>query len=160
MDLNNWSWFRFIVFDNPASNFHDYTFEDRYGITLEGVPQGHSFVMVSSRIMCTSNSHIFFHPYKFLYHCHSLIILLMKSFANQILRNGGEGVILRYQKSCYQHGESNLEVLLKVAHLVNFLVFHIGMQSFENNEALVTEIRDSTYKCLLCVSPLTLLKEP
>eukprot|EP00026_Physarum_polycephalum_P001478 Phypoly_transcript_01480.p1 GENE.Phypoly_transcript_01480~~Phypoly_transcript_01480.p1 ORF type:complete len:1080 (+),score=145.14 Phypoly_transcript_01480:111-3350(+) len=87
----DWPMLKFVVFDEMK--YKHYPFEDRYKRVLE-TPSQHSFVVNASRRLCTSKKQL---------------SRAMKA----VLRDGGEGLILRKPKSGYESGRSPNLVKLK-----------------------------------------------
>eukprot|EP00026_Physarum_polycephalum_P001003 Phypoly_transcript_01004.p1 GENE.Phypoly_transcript_01004~~Phypoly_transcript_01004.p1 ORF type:complete len:1224 (-),score=188.92 Phypoly_transcript_01004:75-3746(-) len=114
----NWADLRFIVFDEASRSMNHWPFERRYAHMVNSIDREHLFLIPAMRVLGTRK-----HQVNFL--------------SQEIIADGGEGVILRQPKSVYEHGRS--EYLLKLK------------TSREDKEALVVEVKDggSTYDLML-----------
>jgi ATP dependent DNA ligase domain len=133
---------RNIAFDYPDSKFVNYPFEARYAQILRGIPQAHNFIVSDSftpsfslflSILSFSLSSLSL-PFSLLPLYIKFIIIIFvfnlnnipaarllctgKKQLNQMVQNiindGGEGVILRKPKSIYENGRSSTLIKLKV----------------------------------------------
>jgi hypothetical protein len=120
---SSWIWFRYMSFDSPEAIRHHLPFDDRYRLLLREVPCSHPFVVASPRIMCFNKNHILFTEF------HNVCNIFdpffdMRAFMNDILKEGGEGVILRKPNSVYQEGAS--KEVLKFKVLTRYLLLDIS----------------------------------
>lgn len=93
IDLD-WSLFRMVSFDVPSKAHHVLPFEKRFTLLLSNSIYDHSFNVVVSRVLCTGALH------------------LARGVEN-VLKHGGEGVILRKRGSKYENGRSQMLIKLK-----------------------------------------------
>ena len=76
----------------------------------------------------------------------------MKSFLSEVLRERGEGIILRQPGSLYEQGTSKSVLKLKVIFVIFMLTnIHTRKQISEDAEAQITRIDGSLYTCVMCV---------
>lgn len=68
--------------------------------------------------------------------CTSKVQLI--SSTNDVIKLGGEGIILRAPNSMYESGRSSSLVKLKVTQILQLYDAHIAQATFEDQEALVT----------------------
>jgi hypothetical protein len=113
---NEWNYFRFVVYDDPELFQQDLPFETRFQSIIETIRKRHPFIIPTPRVICKDKIRIHFFNKQ---HCLSLTkIPDMVSFTNDVLKGGGEGVILQQPQAVYQQGRSNsllnFKVLLKV----------------------------------------------
>jgi len=105
---------RYIVFDQPEQFHQTLGYEKRFQLLIERVSRDHPFVCVNPRMMCEDSNH-------------------MIAFSNDVLKGGGEGLVIRQPNSIYQQGRSTL--VLKLKNL--------------DTEALIIEVHGSRCTCLL-----------
>lgn len=78
----------------------------RYKRFLFSVPSEHQVAIPALRVGCKDKSHV-------------------KKFVSAVLRDGGEGVILRKPKSHYEHGRSANLVKIKASNIIHCYVLII-----------------------------------
>eukprot|EP00026_Physarum_polycephalum_P001298 Phypoly_transcript_01299.p1 GENE.Phypoly_transcript_01299~~Phypoly_transcript_01299.p1 ORF type:complete len:1145 (+),score=200.33 Phypoly_transcript_01299:2-3436(+) len=102
-----WHLMKFVVFDSPAIPFHHLPFEKRYFHLLSNIDLNDSLVTVAPRVLCNDTMHV-------------------DMFVQNIIENGGEGVILRQIHSRYRFGRTSTLFKLK--------------SSFGDKEAIVVSL--------------------
>eukprot|EP00026_Physarum_polycephalum_P000339 Phypoly_transcript_00339.p1 GENE.Phypoly_transcript_00339~~Phypoly_transcript_00339.p1 ORF type:complete len:1688 (+),score=210.60 Phypoly_transcript_00339:78-5141(+) len=90
---STWHTTRLIAFDKPDPSAR-IKFEKRYAILLPAISVCHPTVLLAPRLLCKHKQ-------------------LLSAFLEAILKDGGEGVILRKQSSMYSHGRSGNLLKLK-----------------------------------------------
>jgi len=111
----SWNFFRFISFDCPYSALQNEGFESRYSVLLSNLLSRHPFIQLSPNVMGRNKEH-------------------MTYLVDEILKKGGEGIILRQPNSIYQIGRS-----------YSFWKF----KAIRDNEALVIARNGHKYTCRL-----------
>eukprot|EP00026_Physarum_polycephalum_P001049 Phypoly_transcript_01050.p1 GENE.Phypoly_transcript_01050~~Phypoly_transcript_01050.p1 ORF type:complete len:906 (+),score=142.25 Phypoly_transcript_01050:476-3193(+) len=91
-----WHFLRVTAFDVPSLDVQHFPFEDRYAFLVDYIPVEHPFILFASRVMCNNRRHL-------------------KRTLKSIIRDGGEGVILRRPKSMYEHGRTPNLMKLKAS---------------------------------------------
>eukprot|EP00026_Physarum_polycephalum_P001397 Phypoly_transcript_01398.p1 GENE.Phypoly_transcript_01398~~Phypoly_transcript_01398.p1 ORF type:complete len:808 (+),score=111.44 Phypoly_transcript_01398:465-2888(+) len=109
----HWHVLRMTVFDIPYRAIQDKPFEERYYLLLTHVSDEHPFVIPVPRVLSKHKYHI-------------------NKFAQEIIDNGGEGIILREPDSLYIPGRSQSLFKLKSA--------------FCDTEAMVVEVVQKSVK--------------
>eukprot|EP00026_Physarum_polycephalum_P001966 Phypoly_transcript_01970.p1 GENE.Phypoly_transcript_01970~~Phypoly_transcript_01970.p1 ORF type:complete len:954 (+),score=99.16 Phypoly_transcript_01970:90-2951(+) len=92
---SNWPILRMAAFDMPSIHENALPFEERYGLLLV-IPYEHPFIQPAMRVKCLGKRQ-------------------MITALKRILRDGGEGLILRKPKSVYEHGRSKNLIKMKAA---------------------------------------------
>jgi len=110
-----WEVFRYLAFDSPSPHMFSEYFEQRYANALQHTAVDHSLVRISVRFLCPSNRY-------------------MQTYLNNVIGQGGEGIVLRKWNSLYEHGKS--PALLKLKNMIDV-------------EGLVVDIKGSRYTCKL-----------
>ena len=87
-----WQDFKYCVFDAPL---HKGSFEERIEYLQQLIPSDHPFVRTISVTKCEVKEHLW-------------------STLDQIIKKGGEGVMLRKPGSLYESGRSNSLLKVKV----------------------------------------------
>eukprot|EP00026_Physarum_polycephalum_P000635 Phypoly_transcript_00636.p1 GENE.Phypoly_transcript_00636~~Phypoly_transcript_00636.p1 ORF type:complete len:901 (-),score=99.66 Phypoly_transcript_00636:59-2761(-) len=95
-EVIDWPFFRGVTFDDPSQASEQLAFEDRYALLLPLISDFHPFLIVAPRILCKNR-------------------LFPRRAVRSIIRDGGEGVIMRKVGSLYEHGRNNSLVKLKMA---------------------------------------------
>eukprot|EP00026_Physarum_polycephalum_P001458 Phypoly_transcript_01460.p1 GENE.Phypoly_transcript_01460~~Phypoly_transcript_01460.p1 ORF type:complete len:826 (+),score=126.37 Phypoly_transcript_01460:385-2862(+) len=113
---------RLLSFDVPSHIFQKNTFEERYRILLENIDPSNLYVIVAMRVACRSRYHL-------------------NDFMQLVVDEGGEGVILRKERSLYEHGKSLS--LLKIKSY------------FEDKEGIVIGYGDRNSVCLKLPNGIT-----
>eukprot|EP00026_Physarum_polycephalum_P002670 Phypoly_transcript_02678.p1 GENE.Phypoly_transcript_02678~~Phypoly_transcript_02678.p1 ORF type:complete len:822 (+),score=110.18 Phypoly_transcript_02678:190-2655(+) len=88
------SFLRIITFDNAAPTRHNAAFEERYNDLLGSVPYGHQFIIIAARLRGYNKK-------------------LISFVLDNIMEDGGEGVIMRRHNSTYEPGRSENLVKIK-----------------------------------------------
>eukprot|EP00026_Physarum_polycephalum_P002338 Phypoly_transcript_02344.p1 GENE.Phypoly_transcript_02344~~Phypoly_transcript_02344.p1 ORF type:complete len:892 (+),score=111.01 Phypoly_transcript_02344:67-2742(+) len=96
LETIEWSLLRIVTFDIPEVSMRKVPFEGRYKALLSSIDSMHPFLIIVSRMRCTSK-------------------LQLKTLAESVLNEGGEGLILRKAKSLYIPGRSDLLLKFKAS---------------------------------------------
>eukprot|EP00026_Physarum_polycephalum_P001418 Phypoly_transcript_01419.p1 GENE.Phypoly_transcript_01419~~Phypoly_transcript_01419.p1 ORF type:complete len:980 (+),score=139.70 Phypoly_transcript_01419:131-3070(+) len=114
LQLVNWPDFRFVVFDCPDLEISELPFEERMSELVFQISREHPFVMLSP---CYKSNAI-------------------RKQLEDVLRAGGEGLVIRRPKSLYHRGRSEDLLKLKVSRDQEALVLTEADQSGDYNLVL------------------------
>eukprot|EP00026_Physarum_polycephalum_P002043 Phypoly_transcript_02047.p1 GENE.Phypoly_transcript_02047~~Phypoly_transcript_02047.p1 ORF type:complete len:791 (+),score=118.55 Phypoly_transcript_02047:121-2493(+) len=117
----NWEYLRMVAFDNPDPAYHDLAFETRYASLVNEIDADNTFLVIAPRVRCITKRQ------------------LIKS-ADMIIKDGGEGVIVRRPKSLYEPGRSNCLWKIKATREdAEALVLHV-----ERDRTILAQLYDGT----------------
>eukprot|EP00026_Physarum_polycephalum_P001933 Phypoly_transcript_01936.p1 GENE.Phypoly_transcript_01936~~Phypoly_transcript_01936.p1 ORF type:complete len:910 (+),score=132.37 Phypoly_transcript_01936:109-2838(+) len=91
-----WPFLRLLAFDKPDFPTQNLAFESRYKFIVDAVPSSHPIVILAARYLCSTRK--------------QLMIAI-----KHVIKDGGEGVILRKPKTLYERGRTQNLIKLKAS---------------------------------------------
>eukprot|EP00026_Physarum_polycephalum_P004291 Phypoly_transcript_04309.p1 GENE.Phypoly_transcript_04309~~Phypoly_transcript_04309.p1 ORF type:complete len:715 (+),score=105.32 Phypoly_transcript_04309:82-2145(+) len=127
----DWSIPRLLTFDDPSPGNHLDPFEQRYKNVIDVVQNENPFIILAMRVSCTTKK-------------------LLAIFAQQIIADHGEGVILRKPASVYEKGRSGALIKIKSARAdAEAIVVNVGAEvTLKLPNGILFSVDSANYKSM------------